>query len=65
MCLPACKPDVHGELLPDPLELPSFVPEDALWWNENALNNANVIAHVISIDGTEYLFYVDAEQQNA
>ena len=59
MCLPACKPDVHGELLPNPLELPSFVPEDVLCWNENA------IAHVISIDGTEYLFYVDAEQQNA
>ena len=65
MCLPACKPEVQEELLPDPLELPSFIPVDVLLWNENALNNANVIVHVISIDGTEYLFYVDAEQQNA
>ena len=65
MCLPACTPEIQEELIPNPLELHSFVPEDVILWNENALNNANVIAHVISIDGTEYLFYIDAEQQNA
>ena len=65
MCLPTCKPDVQEELIPDPLELPAFVPEDLLFWHENALNNANVIAHVITIGGTEYLFYVDTEQENA
>ena len=64
MCLPACKPEVPEELPPDPLGLPSFVPEDVILWNENAFNNANLIAHVISIDGTEYLFFIDTEQQN-
>ena len=62
MCCPREIPEVKDSQLVDPTELPDLpyeVVAHFIFVHENVLNNHGIYAHVIQIDGVEYLFFVE------
>ena len=60
MCHPKDSPEVEvpEHMNNDETELSENVPEDVIYVNENVFNQDEVQAHIVTINGVDYIFYV-------